>query len=148
MQHMKKLLRASILLMVIIATGLSLQAQDTTGKAISPAQFEKRAHKRKVTVLDVRTPQEYAEGHLKNAVLINVMDSAAFVSRVQGLKKNRTYLLYCRSGRRAQLAADVLAEAGFERLSLLEGDFLGWAAQGLPTEVPAPTATSNAAAAP
>jgi rhodanese-related sulfurtransferase len=103
-----------------------VQAQDTTGKGITPAEFDKRMLKRKVTVLDVRTPEEYAEGHLNNAVLVNVMDSAAFVSRVQGLKKNRTYLLYCRSGKRSGKALVMMQEQGFHKLYHMAGGITAW----------------------
>jgi rhodanese-related sulfurtransferase len=105
---------------------LAVQAQDTTGKAISPEQFEKRMHKRKVTVLDVRTPEEFAEGHLHNAVHINVLDSVAFMSRVQNLKKGRTYLLYCKSGRRSGKALVMMQEQGFKKLYHLDGGITAW----------------------
>jgi rhodanese-related sulfurtransferase len=123
---MRKLASKLVLVVAIILSGTWLQAQDTAGKAISPATFDKRMHKRKVTVLDVRTPEEYAEGHLKNAVLINVMDSAAFVSRVQGLKKNRTYLLYCRSGKRSGKALVMMQERGFHKLYHMAGGITAW----------------------
>jgi rhodanese-related sulfurtransferase len=123
---MKQFARKVALVLAILVSGSWLHAQDTTGKAISPAQFDKRLHKRKVTVLDVRTPEEYAEGHLKNAVLINVMDSAAFVSRVQGLKKNRTYLLYCRSGKRSGKALVMMQERGFHKLYHMAGGITAW----------------------
>ncbi len=126
MRNLKKIARKTFLVIAIVMSGSWLQAQDTTGKAISPAQFEKRAHKRKVTVLDVRTPEEYAEGHLKNAVLINVMDSAAFVSRVQGLKKNRTYLIYCRSGKRSGKALVMMQQQGFHKLYHMAGGITAW----------------------
>jgi rhodanese-related sulfurtransferase len=118
--------RRAVLVLGIVLAASWVQAQDTTGKAISPAQFDKRMHKRKVTVLDVRTPEEYAEGHLKNAVLINVMDSTAFVSRVQGLKKNHTYLIYCRSGKRSGKALVMMQQQGFHKLYHMAGGITAW----------------------
>jgi rhodanese-related sulfurtransferase len=126
MRKKKSYAQRAVLVLGIVLTASWVHAQDTTGKAISPAQFEKRAHKRKVTVLDVRTPEEYAEGHLKNAVLINVMDSTAFVSRVQGLKKNRTYLIYCRSGKRSGKALVMMQEQGFSKLYHMAGGITAW----------------------
>jgi rhodanese-related sulfurtransferase len=111
-------------------------AQDTTGKAISSEQFEKRMHKRKVTVLDVRTPEEYAEGHLHDAVHINVLDSAGFVSRIQSLKKNRTYLLYCKSGRRSGKALVMMQQQGFQKLYHLDGGITAWKGPVENTEEP------------
>lgn len=105
---------------------LALQAQDTTGKAISPEQFEKRMHKRKVTVLDVRTPEEFAEGHLHNAVHINVLDSVAFVSRVQNLKKRKDLPAVLQSGRRSGKALVMMQEQGFKKLYHLDGGITAW----------------------
>lgn len=127
--YMRKIVsyaRRAVLVLGFALGATWLQAQDTTGKAITPEQFDKRMHKRKVTVLDVRTPLEYAEGHLKNAVLINVLDSAAFVSRVQGLKKNRTYLIYCRSGKRSGKALVMMQEQGFYKLYHMAGGITAW----------------------
>ena len=82
-------------------------------------------------LLDVRTPQEFAEGHVPGAVNIP-HDQVA--SRLAEVPKDKDVVLYCRSGRRAGLAADVLAANGYKRLSHLEGDMTAWAANGRPVE--------------
>lgn len=84
-------------------------------------------------VLDVRTPEEYAAGHVPNATNIphdQLVDRLAEL----GPDKHRDIVLYCKSGRRAGLAAETLAEAGFTRLHHLTGDMDGWRAAGLPVE--------------
>ncbi len=84
-------------------------------------------------VLDVRTPQEYAEGHVPGAV--NVPHDQ-LASRLAEVPKDKDVVLYCKSGRRAGIAADVLAANGYTRLSHLEGDMNAWVAKGRPVEKP------------
>lgn len=84
-------------------------------------------------VLDVRTPQEYAEGHVPGAVNVP-QDQLA--SRLAEVPKDKDVVIYCRSGRRSALAADVLAANGYSRLSHLEGDMNAWIAKGRPVEKP------------
>ena len=84
-------------------------------------------------VLDVRTPAEYAEGHVPGAV--NVPHDQ-IASRLAEVPKDKDVVLYCRSGRRAALAADVLTAHGYTRLSHLEGDMQAWVEKGRTVEKP------------
>jgi rhodanese-related sulfurtransferase len=90
-------------------------------------------HPEHLYVLDVRTPQEYAEGHVPGAVNVP-QDQLA--SRLAEVPKDKDVVIYCRSGRRSALAADVLAANGYSRLSHLEGDMNAWLAKGRPVEKP------------
>jgi rhodanese-related sulfurtransferase len=80
-------------------------------------------------LLDVRTPQEYAEGHIAGAVNVPYDQLA---TRLAEVPKDKDVVLYCRSGRRAGIAADVLAANGYTRLSHLEGDMIAWTEKGRP----------------
>jgi rhodanese-related sulfurtransferase len=80
-------------------------------------------------VLDVRSPEEFREGHVPGAVNVPYDQIAA---RIAEVPKDKDVVLYCRSGRRAGIAADVLTANGYTRLSHLEGDMQGWVAQGRP----------------
>jgi hydroxyacylglutathione hydrolase len=82
-------------------------------------------------VLDVRTPEEYAEGHVPGAV--NVPHDQ-LASRLAEVPKDKDVVVYCRSGRRSALATDVLAANGYTRVSHLEGDMQAWLARGRPVE--------------
>lgn len=64
------------------------------------------------TVIDVRTPEEFASGHVTGAVNIPV-EAADFSDRIAELDPKASYLVYCRSGRRSAIAADIMAQAGF-----------------------------------
>ena len=82
-------------------------------------------------VLDVRTPQEYAEGHVPGAVNVPYDQLA---SRLAEVPKDKDVVLYCRTGRRTGIAAEVLAANGYTRLSHLEGDMTAWVEKGRPVE--------------
>ena len=102
---------------------LSAMAQT---KNVSPVFAEKKFNKKKVVVLDVRTTQEFNEGHLPNAIPIDVMDSVAFVQQVATLKKGKTYLVYCKSGRRSAKAASIMEQQGFRHIWNMEGGITAW----------------------
>ena len=91
------------------------------------------SHPDHLFVLDVRTPQEYAEGHVPGAV--NVPHDQ-LASRLTEVPKDKDVVLYCKSGRRAGIAADVLAANGYTRLSHLEGDMNAWIEKGRPIAKP------------
>lgn len=84
-------------------------------------------------VLDVRTPEEYAAGHVPGAVLI---PHDQLADRLSELDRDRWVLVYCRSGRRADAAQSVLERAGFE-VRQIEGSWLRWEAEGRPVVRPA-----------
>lgn len=67
-------------------------------------------------VIDVRTPEEFATGHLDGAVNINWEDPA-FTDQVATLDKDGVYVLYCRSGNRAGQALDAMTSMGFANLT-------------------------------
>lgn len=90
-------------------------------------------------VLDVRTPEEYAAGHVPGALNLPHDQAAARLEELRPYR-DRTIVLYCKSGRRAGIAADVLAQAGFGPLRHLAGDMPGWISAGLPVET-APSGT-------
>jgi len=87
-------------------------------------------------VLDVRTPAEFAAGHLPGAVNVDFR-SPAFQAQASTLDKGRSYLVYCRTGHRSGLALPILQRLGFTGLYHLEGGITGWQRDGLAVE-PAP----------
>jgi len=87
-----------------------------------------------LVVLDVRTPKEFAEGHVPGAINISHDELEARLPELEA-DRDRDVVVYCRSGKRTGLALDVLEKAGFKRLYHLEGDYLGWAAASRPVEL-------------
>ena len=86
-----------------------------------------------LVILDVRTPAEFAAGHVPGAKNIPHDQVAARLTELVPLR-DKTVVLYCRSGRRSASAAAVLRSAGFSSLKQLEGDFPGWEAANHPVE--------------
>ena len=76
-------------------------------------------------VVDVRTPEETAEGKLDNAIEINFFDDD-FEAQVGELSKEEDYLIYCRSGRRSAKAADKMINLGFKSVYNMEGGYNSW----------------------
>ena len=75
--------------------------------------------------LDVRTANEYAQGHIPNALLIDVTQADFIQKAEQLLQKDKTIALYCRSGRRSKTAAAQLAKHGYQVIELNTG-FNSW----------------------
>ncbi len=82
-------------------------------------------------ILDVRTPEEFAAGHLPDAININV-ESSDFATKVAGLDESTETLVYCQTGNRSGVATDQMAELGFTDMSDLQGGIEAWAAAGEP----------------
>ena len=83
-------------------------------------------------VIDVRTPAEYAAGHIAGAQNIDV-EAGDFAAKISTLDKKAAYLVYCRSGRRSAIAADEMAKAGFTDI-IDGGGMADLVAAGAPTE--------------
>ena len=82
---------------------------------ISPEDAKKMMDEGGVTVVDVRTPEEYEEGHISGA--INVVNEEIGESRPEQLSDQEAVLLiYCRSGRRSKAAAGKLAAQGYQHI--------------------------------
>ena len=77
------------------------------------------------TIIGVRTPEEFEEGHIEGAQNINVK-SEAFVAEIENLPKSDTLLIYCRTGKRSIYAAQVMVSFGFQKIYDLDGGFLNW----------------------
>jgi rhodanese-related sulfurtransferase len=86
-------------------------------------------------ILDVRTPEEFTEGHIDNAANVNWLGDR-FVADAEKFDKTKPVFVYCKSGRRSKKATEKLQELGFKNIYELEGGFMKWSAAGLnkPTE--------------
>jgi phage shock protein E len=96
---------------------------------VTPDQAAELATDPGVTVLDVRTPEEYAEGHLEGAVLVD-FSAPTFADEIAGLDASQPYLVYCRSGNRSGQAVAVMQQAGFAALWDMDGGVISWTAAG------------------
>ena len=110
-------------------------AQAANAESVSQADLLARLGRKDpdLVVLDVRTPAEFAAGHVPGARNISHELLSSRLAELAPLHPKQV-VLYCRSGRRTLLAADVLHAAGFTRLAHLEGDYLAWEAEHRPIE--------------
>ena len=94
------------LLMAIVAACGGASAVQKVDAAKAVGMLDSRI------VIDVRTPAEFADGHVAGARNIDV-EAGDFAARISSLDKTASYLVYCRTGRRSAIAADEMAGAGF-----------------------------------
>ena len=86
-----------------------------------------------IAILDVRTAKEFADGHVAGAVNIDV-NQTDFAQKIDALDRSKTYIVYCRSGRRSSKAVGIMATKGFKNLYNVSDGFVGWNKNGLPFE--------------
>ena len=102
----------------------------TVQKTVSVNEFEKKLSTTNgAQLIDVRTPEEYADGHLNGAVNINVNDDS-FDTQVAKLDKSKTVMVYCGSGKRSANASGKLHDLGFTEIYDLDGGITAWSAAG------------------
>lgn len=99
--------------------------------SVSAPEFDKEIKGDSVQILDVRTPLEYAEGHIAGALNINVQSDDFQQVAEKELSKDSTILVYCRSGRRSMNAAEILTKLGYKVVNL-KGGIIEWREDGLP----------------
>ena len=100
--------------------------------SVSASEFNEEIKTDSVQLLDVRTPQEYADGHIDGALNIDVHADDFRQMAEKELSKSSTILVYCRSGRRSLDAADILTQLGYKVINL-KGGIIEWKDNGLPT---------------
>ena len=98
-------------------------------KTVPVKEFEQLAADGNVQLVDVRTPEEFEEGHLTGSVNIDWKDGAFLSNAEKALDKSKVVAVYCRSGKRSAEAAAALTKAGFTTYNL-KGGFLAWKEAG------------------
>jgi rhodanese-related sulfurtransferase len=105
----------------------------TVGKA--QKLIKERAGKADFVILDVRTPEEFAEGHIKGAVNLDVQ-SPAFEKGLRALDRKKSYLVYCRTGNRSRRAILTMETLGFRSIFHMNEGIVMWKQQNLPLAQP------------
>lgn len=119
----------------IIIPGQFLHAQDGAPK-LTPSEFEVQSKKKKKNIiLDIRTPEETAEGFIDGAAFVDFLGED-FEQEISKLNKKRTYYVYCRSAKRTIPATEKMMELGFKNVYMLEGGLNNWVENGKPLKVP------------
>lgn len=115
-----------------------LRAQGAAGEHLnlSPAEardlLAKRSGDPRFVLLDVRTPKEFQAERIEGAVMVDYL-SPAFRDEMAKLDREKTYLVYCRTGNRTKGALKVMRELGFRNVSVLADGITSWKEAGFPT---------------
>ena len=122
---MKKVIAA------VFASALALSGCSSNSAVtdLEAADFVAQSQAAGVVIIDVRTAGEFNEGHITNAINIDVQ-SSSFDSDIAALDKNATYALYCRSGNRSGIAAGKMSDAGFTSILNAQVGFVDLVASG------------------
>lgn len=127
---MKKLFYIALLSVTIF----SCKGQQKKGvELVGPAAFEKEMAEDKGQLIDVRTPKEYASGHIEGAENLHIYD-ADFSQRVDKLDKAETVYVYCKAGGRSAEAVEALKLKGFSHIVELDGGMDAWNEVGKPVK--------------
>lgn len=129
---MKKIIGIIFAISALALTGCSSGGTYTTQNV---QEFVSTISDPNVVVIDVRTPEEFASGHVANAVNMNV-EGGNFDQEISVLDKSKTYALYCRSGRRSANAAGIMSDAGFTSVITLDGGAADLANAGMQLVMP------------
>jgi rhodanese-related sulfurtransferase len=109
------------------------EQQVVINKKLVATDFKTNIENKSVQLVDVRTPEEFKAGHIKNAGNINFYDTD-FLTQMNKLDKNKPLYIYCRSGGRSGKAAAKLKEQGFKEVYDLQGGILDWEKNNFETE--------------
>lgn len=118
---MKKSLVTLLLSTPLMCLILSCSNDNMNYLSVDVEEFEAAISDTTVQVLDVRTAEEYMEGHIERSINIDVKTDTFEVGANTRLNKSHTVALYCRSGRRSKKAAEILSNNGFKVIELNEG---------------------------
>jgi phage shock protein E len=132
---MKKYLIIILLLLSTLALGCLTNApeEDAGGSVnyIPVSEAKIKVDSGEFFILDVRTREEYDEGHIANAILIPSTDISG---RLDEVPKDMPILVYCQTSRRSAISSQVLADNGFSEVYNMEGGIVAWQNAGYPIQ--------------
>jgi rhodanese-related sulfurtransferase len=131
MQHLKIIISTAFLLFGLAFSSIAQSVDVNT--------FENGMARKEAQILDVRTPEEFNQGHLSNAMHANWNEKDEFIRRIEALDKDEPVYIYCLSGRRSAEAANLMREKGFSHVTELQGGINAWKQGGKHLEAEAAT---------
>ena len=122
---------------VVEATAPSLALPEVSFAVATPAAaaetIDDKLGSSGFVLLDVRTPEEYSEGHIAGSANVDFYEGE-FADRIAELDRNAEYVVYCRSGNRSGQTTELMRELGFTNVTDIGGGIVEWQAAGLPIE--------------
>ena len=130
----RKLMGLVFALLLVVAA-CSSSSDTATIDLVSPAEAAQviEDDPTGLIVLDIRTPEEFDEVRLADAVNVDYYD-ADFADQLDALDKNDPYVMYCRSGNRSSDAVKTMKELGFVEVYEIDGGIVNWYDSGFPVE--------------
>ncbi len=110
-------------------TATETTAQAAEFKNINAEEFAKIKQQDSAIVIDVRTPGEVASGYITGATVFADINGSDFEAQMSKLDKNKTYIVYCRSGARSSSASDYMVKNGFTNVYNLSGGISNWSGE-------------------
>jgi thioredoxin 1 len=130
----KQILNLLVLTISIVFSSCSHDKLQTNKNDLTPVEFSKKTKENTSSpIVDVRTPDEFSEGHLENAKNINWKGND-FEKQINQFDKSTPTFVYCKSGGRSALAAQKMRSIGFKEVYELKGGISEWLEKELPVE--------------
>ncbi|TCD01527.1 thioredoxin domain-containing protein [Pedobacter psychroterrae] len=121
-----------ILLIAIILNSCGNTQTNSTPTSLSATEFAEQLKKdNTIQLLDVRTPGEFKNGHVENAINASIVGSD-FENQIAALDKSKPVFVYCLSGPRSHAAAKQMRVAGFKNVVEMPGGMMEWRAKSMP----------------
>ncbi len=143
MQQLNKLLKTikimkstltTFILLISLTFFFACTNAQTNGDKLSVNDFEKTLNTtHDAQIVDVRTPEEFNNGHLKNALNID-WNGDKFEAQLKNLDKNKPQFVYCLSGGRSSSAAELMRKEGFKKVYEMKGGMMAWNSANKPVE--------------
>jgi rhodanese-related sulfurtransferase len=121
-----------LLIATFLFVACSAKEKNSVNYLLDPTAFSAKVAQG-ATLIDVRTVEEYAEGHIEGALNLDI-NNAGFEENVKMLDPKKEYVVYCASGVRSGKAADIMRKDGFTSVYTLSGGIKTWKEKGLPLE--------------
>jgi len=103
---------------------------------LSVADFAAKMQSEPGVLLDVRTIEEHQDGFIAGAMQYDYYETASFKAALNGMDKDKTYYIYCRSGGRSGTTLAMMQQMGFKKVNNLEGGMLAWRRANQPVAKP------------
>ncbi|MCF8236095.1 MAG: hypothetical protein K9G67_14005 [Bacteroidales bacterium] len=114
-----------VAILLILTAGCSDSNFKTISQEKAVLMMEENHHNADFMVLDLRTPAEYAEGHIEGAVNLDFKNEC-FTGSLETMDRDKTYLIHCRTVNKAGKTLDIMKELGFKEVYLMDGGFKAW----------------------
>ena len=118
-----------IVLLFLVSTSCMRSQQNSNAIAIVDiTTIQEKVIGKNVQFVDIRTPKEYGDGYIDDAVNISISDKEKFITLIEKLDKEKPIYIYCYSGWRSHRAAKLLASIGFKEVYDFKGGYKAWIA--------------------